>query len=483
MAQTIKMVIQLRRDTAANWELYKDIIPAAGEPCFIVDQNILKIGDGLTTFEKLEPINGAKFELEADGKSIVLSDNTLKLIGFDAAEVGAQPRKNAEGKLEWVVPSTKDVDDLKKDVSTLKSNVTNIQTNVTNLQTNVTNLQEIVTPSGEGAVSLLDRVEGLEHKVDGTGEGTVDAKIDAKINDFAKKVSDNGTIDTIKELVDYVAAHGSEVANMANDILILQNLVGGSSVTDQINAADHISRAEAENTLLSKVDASAILQHVKYEIADTPAGTIVDYGEKEIRVMVSANAEYHKQAVGTGGDSNTYYMTFKVYAPSDDAVGYIEHLGDKSDAEILTNFSTDKYGRRYQPTWLGIAKHDEATGEWSYYGKNSTSNKYIGWDYRIDWYDANGVMIGSDCIRINLSNEDCHHIVEPYYMANTITGAKIGDTLLNVVDRQLVIPAGAGLKSTEEVVVNEDGSLSLGTVDVTKLVGEFVFDGGGAATE
>ena len=431
----IKTIFQFRRATTADWLANKDVIPAPGEPCYDLELHTLKIGDGNLTYENLPVIGGVDVKIEADGNSIVIDNEVFKLAGFDAASVGAQPRKNAEGKLEWVVPSTKDVDDLKTAVAGLKTNVTNIQNDVTNLQTNVTNLQEIVTPSGEGAVSLLDRVEGLEHKMDGTGEGTVDAKIDAKINKFAADISDDGKVNTIKELVDYVAGHGPEVAQFAADIKTLQELVGGSSVTDQINAADLITRAEAKDMLLSKVDASAILQHVKYEIADVPTGTLVDYGEKEIRVMVPAGAEFTKQAVGTGGDANTYYMTFKVYAPSDDAVGYIEHLGNQSDAEVLNTFSTDKYGRRYQPTWLGLAKYDEATGEWAYYGANSSAKKYIGWDYRIDWYDANGVMIGSDSVRINLSNEDCHHIVEPYYMAQTVTGGKIGDTLLEVVDR------------------------------------------------
>ena len=40
--QIIKMTYQLRRDTAANWELYKHIVPAAGEPCFELDTNIFK---------------------------------------------------------------------------------------------------------------------------------------------------------------------------------------------------------------------------------------------------------------------------------------------------------------------------------------------------------------------------------------------------------------------------------------------------------
>jgi len=159
----------------------------------------------------------------------------------------------------------------------------------------------------------------------------------------------------------------------------------------------------------------------KYDISGTPNGTLVNYGDREIRIMCPANAEFAKQNVGAGGDANTYYMTFKTYAPSDDAVGYIEHLGDQSDSEILTVFSTDEYGRRYQQTWLGIAKYDEATGAWNYYGANSSVDKYIGWDYRIDWYDADGVMIFTDSVRINLSNDSCHHIFKPYYMNEVIT--------------------------------------------------------------
>ncbi len=163
----------------------------------------------------------------------------------------------------------------------------------------------------------------------------------------------------------------------------------------------------------------------KFEITDAPAGTLVNYGEKEIRIMCPDGAEYNLQNVGAGGDSNTYYVTFKTYAPSDDAVGYIEHLGGQSDAEILKDIKTDAYGRRYQPTWLGVAKYDETTGTWNYYGKNSSADKFIGWDYQIDWYDANNVMIASDSIRINLSNEDCYHTIVPSYMADYVESSEI----------------------------------------------------------
>ena len=155
----------------------------------------------------------------------------------------------------------------------------------------------------------------------------------------------------------------------------------------------------------------------KYEITDAPEGTLINYYDREIRIMCPNDVVFTKQAVGEGGDTNTYYVTFKTYAPCDEAVGYIEHLGDQVDAEILMDLKTLSNGRRYQPTWLGVAKYDETTDAWTYYGATSDKNHYIGWDYQIDWYNADGVMIASDSVRINLSNEECHYTAVPSYVS------------------------------------------------------------------
>lgn len=466
--QTLKMTIQLRRDTAANWEQYGHLVPAAGEPCFVLDKNILKIGDGVTAFKDLESINGV--HVDTDGKSLVFEEGVLKLAGFNEAEVGAQPRKNADGNIEWVIPSN--------------DTVGGLQETVAGLQLDVAGLKEIVTPSGEGAVTLLDRIESLETKV---GEDDIDSKINAKINEFANKIDDNGVVDNFKELIDYVVEHGEATAAIVKDITDLKDLVGVTPVADQIvNAianSGHMDKEEAVTTLLSKVDAKATYERVKYEIADTPSGTLVDYRDDEIRVMCPSNAVFTKQAVGSGGDANNYYMTFKTYVPNDNVVGYIEHLGDKVDAEILTNFSTDKYGRRYQPSWLSLAKYDETTDTWTYYGKNSTASKYIGWDYQIDWYDANGVMVASDSIRINLSNEACHHTIEPYYMSKVVKGVSVNGTLLDMVDGKVdvIVPQ---VKESDEIAVADDGTLSIKAISFDKIVQEdkeIILNGGGAA--
>lgn len=470
MANIVRMVIQIRRATTEEWIAYKDVVPAAGEPCFDLTANTLKIGDGVTTYENLEPIGGTKFEVAGDGKSIVLEDDVFKLMGFDAAEVGATPRKKADGSLEWVVPSTETVEGL-------QTTVAGLQSDVTNLQTNVTTLQEIVTPSGTDAVPLLSRVETLEDKMDGTGEGSVDKKIDAKINEFAAKVTDDGTVNTIQEFITYVSEHGAEVAAMTADIVALQELVGSTSVTDQIAAAGHMSKAEAEQTLLSKVEAAATLRNVDYEIAYKPDGTLVDYREKEIRVMCPANTAWTLQNSGEGSDASMYYIGFKAYAPAG-AVSFKEDLAEKIADETVYSFEgndfagVDAYGRKYSIVWLPVAQYNDVTSTWTYYGASSGTSKYIGWYYSVEWYNAAGAIIGADTIRINLSNEACHNAIEPYYMANVVKEVSMNGTLLDVVNGRVDITVNNLVKSSEEIVVNEDGSLGIGKISFSKIVQE-----------
>ena len=58
MAQmTLNTTIKFKRDTTENWLANKDVIPAEGEPCYDLDAKILKIGDGITTYEKLPAIH------------------------------------------------------------------------------------------------------------------------------------------------------------------------------------------------------------------------------------------------------------------------------------------------------------------------------------------------------------------------------------------------------------------------------------------
>ena len=69
--------------------------------------------------------------------------------------------------------------------------------------------------------------------LNGSGEGSVDKKITDAFNEFATNVSDDGVVNSYKELVDWAASHGSEAAEMAGAITALQNIVDGIGGADE----------------------------------------------------------------------------------------------------------------------------------------------------------------------------------------------------------------------------------------------------------
>lgn len=54
-------------------------------------------------------------------------------------------------------------------------------------------------------------------KADG-GEGSIKASIDAAINTFATQITEDGTINTYKEVIDWIATHGSEFAALVGEV-------------------------------------------------------------------------------------------------------------------------------------------------------------------------------------------------------------------------------------------------------------------------
>lgn len=213
------------------------------------------------------------------------------------------------------------------------------------------------------------------------------------------------------------------VDNAINDIqhpsVDLSNYATKEEVRDTVAAIQHPS--VDLSGLATKEELAAFLAQyrpIKYEITSAPKGTLIDYRDKEIRVMCPANTVFEKQNVGPTGNANMYYMGFKAYAP-EGAASFKE--GDKGViVDEMFDFTgsfagTDQYGRNYSIVWLALASYDADTDSWTYYGASSSTEKYIGWTYIVEWYDADGTIISADKIRINLSNENCHLNLAPYY--------------------------------------------------------------------
>ena len=98
-----------------------------------------------------------------------------------------------------------------------------------------------------------------------TIEGSVAKSVKDAINDFSTKISEDGTVNTFKELVDYVAAHGSEYTAAIADIAANKSAIktlngtGAGSVSKAVNDAidglhisDYAKSADVESTYVKK---------------------------------------------------------------------------------------------------------------------------------------------------------------------------------------------------------------------------------------
>jgi len=197
-----------------------------------------------------------------------------------------------------------------------------------------------------------------------------------------------------------------------------------------LDLSGYAKTEEVDNKLQNyalKSDIKNIADQMEYEVFDKPVGTLVDYRDKEIRILCPSTTKWVLRTSGENSDSSMYYLGFKAYAPNADVVSFKEDLKETIEDEEMYYFENndfagiDAYGRKYSIVWLPVANYDLTSDTWTYYGSMSTEDKYIGWYYRVDWYNADGIVIASDMIRINLSNEECHYAISDAVMTNFVT--------------------------------------------------------------
>lgn len=129
--------------------------------------------------------------------------------------------------------------------------------------------------SGEGSESFSKLQTQVQENTDalvvlnGTGEGSVVKTVNDAINEFASKISDDGTVNTFKELVDYAAEHSAEIVELVGEVTsvkeknveqdsrigALEVLVGGSEGEGASLVETVAEHAEAIQTLQTDVDA------------------------------------------------------------------------------------------------------------------------------------------------------------------------------------------------------------------------------------
>lgn len=102
---------------------------------------------------------------------------------------------------------------------------------------------------------------------DSTTEGSVDKKVADAINEFATQISDDGTINTYKEILNYISEHGGEANDMMAAIDALETLVGDTAVATQIAnaiAAENLAQYATDDELAEAIARIVVLEGTKH---------------------------------------------------------------------------------------------------------------------------------------------------------------------------------------------------------------------------
>lgn len=227
------------------------------------------------------------------------------LIDADVAAVEAKADKN-----------TTDVAVNKEDIDTMKGQIAALEAGTYD----DTEVRELIKGNADEIATLKEKDTAIESRVkanedalailNGESDGSVKKTVDDAINKFATDVTDDAVVNSYKELIDWVAEHGSEAAEMAaaikeNETAIseLETLVG--TLPEGVQAKTVVALIEelvnAEQTRATGVEngLDARLQAVEEQlgtgegsvdekIATAKQEAISEAETKDVRVLADA---------------------------------------------------------------------------------------------------------------------------------------------------------------------------------------------------
>lgn len=212
-----------------------------------------------------------------------VKDNADAIAAINNAETGIlkQAKDYADGKDTAIAAAKKAGDDAaaavkslsEGQVTTNKNDIATINGKLGTIPADKT-IAEMISDAQTAATYNDTEVRGLiknnKDAIDvlkggDTVDGSVAKSVKDAINDFASKVTEDGTVNTFKELVDYVAAHGSEYTAAIADIAANKSAIdtlngtGAGSVSKAVNDAidglnidDYAKSADVESTYVKK---------------------------------------------------------------------------------------------------------------------------------------------------------------------------------------------------------------------------------------
>lgn len=147
--------------------------------------------------------------------------NTDAIAAINNAETGIlkQAKNYADGKDTAIAAAKKAGDDAAAAVSALEGKVGTVTEGKTIVEM-IQDAQAAATYNDAAVKADIKKNADAIDVLNGTSavDGSVAKKVDTAINEWAAKVSDDSTVNTFKELIDYAAAHQGEYSTLSGEV-------------------------------------------------------------------------------------------------------------------------------------------------------------------------------------------------------------------------------------------------------------------------
>lgn len=469
----------------------------------------------------------------------VAEDGTVSLYGVAGLELTRDDGKGnvtnityqplfVDGKLTWVEPSATTVEGLSTEIEGLKTRISAVEAKIGAVAENKT-VVEMIADAAYDDTALAGRVTAIEDDyLKGADKTELEGKIDqAKTDAIAAIMGEAGIdekYDTLKEIADWIMSDTTASAELVTRVSNIEGdyLKGAdkTALQGEIDALEELVGSLPEGTVATTVVAyiqEVVARVQALEDTDAEKNVIATVDEDQFAIDENRNLTLLDIAMGkVTGLSDA--LAGKVAAEkgkslvSDTLITKLEGIADGAQVNVIDSVDTAQFkiDEAKKLTLLDIAMSkviglqdaldnkvtkvegarlitaDEASkleklvlsedGTVEISGEINASNvKELG-----SWITTNrDTVLGL----LSAANEEKLGGIEAGAQANKIDAVKVGDTLLEIVEKTVTIPVGAGLKASDEVTIGEDGTLGVGTIGVGKLVddGTVLILNGGAA--
>ena len=327
-------------------ELNANVNPSTTALYYVADINCLAKWDGSKYFQINRDTGVTSVEVTGAGNAVTAAviDATGRKLTLTkgatyvtSAEVDAKitdkigaidgtVKKYIDDKTSGIVTDaslealTKRVDAAENNVSTLSGKVGTVPAGKTVVQM-IEDAQTAATYDDTAVKADIKKNADAIGVLNGSGVGSVDKKITDAFNDFATKVSDDGVVNSYKELIDWAATHGAEAATMVGEITALKNILKGIGGTgESATVVAYVTKA-IENLKIGDYAKASELTALAQRVtaAEGKITTLTGTGEGSVKkALVDAKA-YADGLAGnydTKGDAAQALKDAKAYTDS-----------------------------------------------------------------------------------------------------------------------------------------------------------------------